>query len=72
MESELNATLAGLMGRCSSVPRAPSTTSAKITKDAIGRFHQAMNSSRDRVGNSLNASQAATTSTTNAASSTPL
>ena len=72
MASELKATLAGLIGRCSSVPRAPSTTNARITKEAIGRFHHAMNESRERVGNSLTASQAASTSTTKAASSTPL
>ncbi len=72
MASELNATLAGLMGRCSSVPRAPRNTSARITKDAMGRFHHAMKESRERVGKNLTASHAARTSTTNAASSTPL
>ena len=60
------------MGRCSSVPRAPSTTSARISSEASGRFHQDMNGSRTRVGNSLTDSQAATSNTTSAASSTPL
>ena len=36
------------MGRCSSVPRAPSTTSARISSEASGRFHQDMNGSRTR------------------------
>ena len=49
-----------------------STTSARISSEASGRFHQDMNGSRTRVGNRLTDSQAATSNTTSAASSTPL